>query len=773
MREVARFGNTTYVTTNWEFRPRWGVEMPVLNLSGIKQMPLLRQAEAAECGLACIGMIAGAFGRKLDLPTLRSKFPISLKGATLRDIIEISAQVDLGARAIRCEPDELKGLRFPAILHWNMNHFVVLKDASGGRITIYDPAAGKVTLTLEDARKHFTGVALELTPSSGFQRKKERNPVKLTSLVKLGGTAWKAVAQGLALSVFLQVFVLLTPYYMQLVIDEAILKGDLSLLMAIAGGFTLLKIFEAITTILRGLVFQFLSNILAFDMEASLFHHMARLPLAFFHRRHVGDIQQRFQSLGPIRDFIANGAIAALIDGFLAIFLGIIIFLYDAMLGFVVLGFVVVYAALRFAFLSLSKRLSGDLLVADAKENTKFLETLRAMQTVKVAGIENEREGLWRNLAADTLNAQIRMGNVNIGYGAISQTLMGLSNILVVYLAASNAIGGAMTIGMITAFVAYKGQFEQKLMALLETYVNFKLLDVHLERVSDIALHKKEEGLQANGGGKMLAGRITLQNLHFRYAPFEPDILKGASLDVQPGEFVALAAPSGEGKSTLLRLILGLYQPSHGRILYDGLEAGKWGMSSLRQQMGVIMQDDTLLGGSIEENISLFDERPDHDRIREVARIAAIVDDIEAMPMGFRSLVGDMGTTLSGGQQQRVMLARALYRQPRLLVMDEGTSALDIHTERQINSELKKLSITRIIAAHRPETLAAADKVIALHQGQLKEIELPLRPVAVSKPDGEKNNVPQNPGAVEEQEAPDRDVIYIRQSRISEGDKLI
>ncbi len=690
-------------------------------------MPLLRQAEAAECGLACVGMIAGAHGHKTDLPTLRAKFPISLKGATLKDIIEISTQMDLGARAVRCEPDELKGLRVPAILHWNMNHFVVLKQIRGNKLTLYDPAAGKIDVSLDEASKHFTGVALELTPSSGFQQKKERNPVKLTSLVKLSGTAWKAIAQGIALSIFLQVFVLLTPYYMQLVIDEAILKGDMSLLTAIAVGFALLKVFEALTTIIRGLVFQFLSNLLAFAMEASLFHHMSRLPLAYFHRRHVGDIQQRFQSLGPIRDFIANGAIAALIDGFLAIFLGIIIFLYDAMLGFVVVGFVVVYAALRFAFLSLSKRLSGDFLVADAKENTKFLETLRAMQTVKVAGIENEREGLWRNLAADTLNAQIRMGNVNIGYGAISQTLMGLSNILVVYLAATSAIGGAMTIGMITAFVAYKGQFEQKLMALLETYVNFKLLDVHLERVSDIALHKKEAGLQAPPSGKRLEGRITLQNLHFRYAQFESDILKGANLDIQPGEFVALAAPSGEGKSTLLRLMLGLYQPTHGKILYDGLEASKWGLSSLRRQMGVVMQDDTLLAGSVEENISLFDEKPDRDRIHEVARIAAIHDDIEAMPMGYRSLVGDMGTTLSGGQQQRVMLARALYRQPRLLVMDEGTSALDVNTERRINAELKRLSITRIIAAHRPETLAAADRVIGLQRGKLREVEFNLR----------------------------------------------
>jgi ATP-binding cassette subfamily B protein RaxB len=706
--------------------------MALLNLTGVRRIPLLRQAEAAECGIACIGMVAAAHGFRTDLPSLRLQFAISLKGATLKDIIAIGSEIGLGSRALRCELDELRALRTPAILHWNLNHFVVLQKASRNVVEILDPARGQLTLTLAEASQHFTGVALELTPTAAFQKKRETNPVNLFSLVRFDGTAWKAVAQALALSVFLQVFVLLSPYYMQLVIDEAILKGDLSLLTAVAVGFGLLKVFEALTTVLRDLVLQFLSSVFGFDMQASLFRHMIRLPLPFFHRRHIGDIQQRFQSLIPIQQFISNGAIGAIIDGLLAVFLGGIIFFYDAILGFVVIVFIAVYAILRFALLSLTRRLSGDLLVADAKEQTKFLETLRSMQTIKVAGIENEREALWRNLSADALNAQLRVGNVNIGYGAISQTLMGLSNIVVIYLAASNAIGGAMTIGVITAFIAYKGQFEQRIMALLEQYIQFKLLDVHLERVSDIALQTREPGLAMPAVRRELAGAVTLDNVHFRYAPQEPDILRGASLHIAPGEYVALAAPSGAGKSTLLRLIIGLYQPNHGKVLFDGIEADKFGLSALRQQLGVVMQDDTLLAGSIEENISLFDERPDRDRIRQAAEMASVHEEIEAMPMGYRSLVGDMGTTLSGGQQQRVMLARALYRQPRILVMDEGTSALDISTERKVNGALKGMGITRVIAAHRPETLASADRVVGLEAGRLVPVRFELRAVSAA-----------------------------------------
>ena len=694
----------------------------ILNLTGFRRMDLLRQAEAAECGLACVGMVASYFGYRTDLSTLRREHSISLKGATLKDIIDIAGKIGLGSRAVRCELEELKDLRTPAILHWDMNHFVVLQSASKDGITILDPAKGKRSFKLDDISTHFTGVALELSPTPQFQRRKARQPVKLSSLVKLDGLAWKALGQGLVLSLILQVFVLLSPYFMQVVIDEAVLKGDLSLLGAVAAGFALLKVFEVATTILRGLVFQFLSNIVSFDMRASLFHHMLRLPLTYFHRRHVGDIQQRFQSLEPIRDLVVNGAVMALIDGVLAISIGALLFAYNAQLGMIACAAIVLYAVLRFAFLEVSKRLSGDLIVAEAKENTKFLESLRAMQTVKIAGAENTRGNLWRNLAADTINATIRIGNVNIGYDAISQAILGLSTIIIVYVAAQSVIAGGMTIGMITAFLAYKGQLEQRLMALLEQWIAFKLLDVHLERVADIALHKREPGIDAPSLDRTLKGGIDLQNVSFRYAPHEATILNGVNLSIKPGEFVALTGPSGAGKSTLLRILIGLYQPSNGAVLYDQLPLSTWGPASIRAQIGVVMQDDTLLAGSIAENIALFDEKIDMERVHWAAQTACIADDIERMPMSYRSLVGDMGTTLSGGQQQRIMLARALYRQPKVLVMDEGTAHLDVESERRINAALRQLNITRIAAAHRQETIAAADRILVMQGGRVGEV---------------------------------------------------
>ena len=614
--------------------------------------------------------------------------------------------------------EDLSQLRLPAILHWNMSHFVVLTKVTPRWIEINDPASGRQRIPIAEAAKSFTGVATELTPNADFTQKVEKTPLHLSRLVQADRNLWKAVGQALLLSAFLQVFVLLSPYYMQLIIDDAILRGNLSLLAAIAIGFLILQIFEALTVLIRGLVLQFISNVLSFDMRASLFGHLVRLPLPYFHKRHMGDIQQRFQSLLPIQAFLTNGAISSLIDGVLALLLGIVIFLYDEKLALVVLGFVIFYACLRIAFLSLSKRRAEDELVASAQEQSKFLETLRAMQAIKVAGNEAERESLWRNFAARTVNAQIRFGNLNIGYNAASGALLGISNVTVIYLAAQNAIAGSMTIGMITAFVAYKVQLESRLMSLLEQFIQFRLLDVHLARVSDIALQEQDETPSSLDDFHEVNGQVELRNVNFSYSEFEPEVLSGIDLKVDAGEFVAISAPSGSGKSTLLRLLIGLYQPTSGQILIDGFDISKGGIQPIRKHIGVVMQDDTLLAGTIEENISFFDHHPDHECIRWAAKAAAIHDDILAMPMGYKTLVGDMGTTLSGGQQQRLILARALYRRPKILVMDEGTSALDLTTERRINSALRELRITRIIAAHRPETLAAADRIIGLHKGK-------------------------------------------------------
>lgn len=689
--------------------------------------PIVRQTEQAECAIACLAMIAAHHGYVSDLPYLRRQFSVSLKGTSLTQLVEYADQLNLGSRPIKCELEELSRLRLPAILHWNMNHFVVLERV-GTTYTVLDPALGRRKVRRAEVDQKFTGIAIELSPTSKFVTTTKKTTLRLSQIVPFSSNFWKSLLQGLALSIFLQFFVLLGPLFMQLVIDEAILKADLSLLFAIAGGFALLRVFEFVTSSLRSFVFQFLSAVMSYDMKARVFAHLMRLPLTYFQQRHIGDLQQRFTSLEAIKNFIVEGAVSTIIDGFLAVTIGIALFLYAPVLAMIVVLTILIYGIVRLVFLGLSQRLEMSTLIAEAQENTHFLETLRGIQTIKITGLPVKRELSWRNLVVGNLNTQVQLGNTNIAFRFASELLLGLSNILIVYLAATSAITGALTVGMIMAFLSYKSQFETRLMRLLDVYLNARLLDVHLERISDI-LATEPLIKQPLAPIQDIEGGVRLEGVCFKYAPSEPNILENISVDIEAGEFVAISGASGIGKSTLLRLILGLHTPTSGQVFIDQHRLGPGASEAIKAFIGVVLQDDRLLTGTIEQNISLFADRPDADRISKVARIAEIEHDILSMPMQYQSLVGDMGTTLSVGQSQRVMLARALYRSPKLLVMDEGTSNLDVATEARINASLKNMSITRIVAAHRPETLMSADRVFKLTKNGLHEID--YRPKAL------------------------------------------
>jgi len=679
-------------------------------------------------------MVGGYHGYEVDLPTLRRRFSLSIKGMTLRTMIQISSAIGLGSRAVRCEPEELLELRAPAILHWEANHFVVLKSASANGITIHDPAHGQIKLPMPAVSEKFTGVALELTPNPGFRPTRQRTPLKLSSVLSLNGSVLRALVQTVLLSLLIEIFLLAGPFYLQLVIDEAILKSDAGLLQILALAFTLLLAFRIVALTLRGLSTQFISNVLAFDMKSRLFSHLVRLPLDWFQKRHVGDVQSRFAATQAIQTFVSQGALAAAIDGLLGSLVLLLLFLYSKTLALIVLASIGLFAFLRFITFRMLRRFAADAIITDAREQTRFLETLRAAQTIKSAGVEDRREGQYRNAVAASANARIRAGNIDIGYASAEAALNGLTDILIIYLGARAVMSADMTVGMLTAFLAYKGQFVTRFTHLIEQLFALRLLDLQLERLSDIALTPKEERIDIGGHEGWLEGAIECRKLGFTYAFGESFVFSGLDLHVNPGECVAIVGPSGCGKSTLARLLIGLYTPTGGEVLIDGRPIQNWSKQSLRAQVSYISQDDQLLAGSIAENIAFFDEEIDMDRVKDCARIACIHDEITAMPMAYESFVGDMGSSLSGGEKQRVLIARALYRRPRVLVIDEGTSHLDVANERAITSSLASLPITRIVIAHRPETIAAADRLISLDHGDsTRELIETVQKLAVSK----------------------------------------
>ncbi|MGC1407668.1 MAG: peptidase domain-containing ABC transporter [Acetobacteraceae bacterium] len=686
------------------------------------RLPEFRQAEAAECGLACLAMIASYHGDHTGLNALRRQHPVSLNGVTMRSLMQTAGKLGLAGRPLRLEPQHMSELRTPAILHWDMNHFVVLQRAGRNKITIHDPALGVRGYTLAEFSKHFTGIALELHPVESFApTPKPKSPPFWALLGRIDGLA-PALLQMLALSAILQLYVLASPFLLQLVVDEAVAKVDVDLILVLSVGFGLFLLINTGAAVLRTRILQLIQSALAFQMGAGIFNHLLRLPLVYFEKRHIGDLVSRFASNEAIRHLITEGLISGIVDGAMAVLTMAMMFVYSIKFGLIVVAALLLYLGLRVAFYRMMRTTMLTFISSKAREDTAFIETVRAIQAIKLFSRETERSAAWSNIYAEVVNSDSSLAALRKNFGTINAFIFGVENIVIVALGAHAALHGHMTIGMLLAFLAYKQQFVDKATRLVETAIEFRMLDLHFERLGDIAGTEPEPRPNRPPAYQpQIEGRVEARNLSFRYSDTDRFIFENVSFAIEPGEHVAITGPSGAGKTTLMKVLLGILQPTSGEVLIDGIPLGTLGYEAYRRAIGVVMQDDSLLSGSIADNICFFDESFDLEHMMRCAELAGIHDDIVRMPMGYNSLIGDMGSTLSGGQKQRVLLARALYRAPCILFIDEGTSHLDVTLERQVTASVKSLGLTRIVIAHRPETVAAASRALALDMTGLAE----------------------------------------------------
>ena len=687
----------------------------LLDLRWQRRVPVIHQTETAECGLACLAMICGHFGKNIDLIYLRRKFNLSARGAALAGINGIAEQLGMATRALSLELDELRVLKTPCILHWDFSHFVVLVSVKRNRYVLHDPARGIRYISREEMSRYFTGVALEVWPGSEFQSETLQTRISLRSLINSIYGIKRTLATIFCLSVVIEAINLLMPVGTQLVMDHAIPAGDRGLLTLISAALMFFILLKAATSTLRAWSSLVMSTLINVQWQSGLFDHLLRLPLAFFERRKLGDIQSRFDSLDTLRATFTTSVIGFIMDSIMVVGVCVMMLLYGGYLTWIVLCFTTIYIFIRLVTYGNYRQISEECLVREARAASYFMETLYGIATVKIQGMVGIRGAHWLNMKIDAINSGIKLTRMDLLFGGINTFVTACDQIVILWLGAGLVIDNQMTIGMFVAFSSFRGQFSERVASLTSFLLQLRIMSLHNERIADIALHEKEEKKPEI---EIVAdmGPISLETngLSYRYDSQSAPIFSALSLSVAPGESVAITGASGAGKTTLMKVLCGLFEPDSGRVLINGIDIRQIGINNYHRMIACVMQDDRLFSGSIRENICGFAEEMDEEWMVECARASHIHDVIMNMPMGYETLIGELGEGLSGGQKQRIFIARALYRKPGILFMDEATSALDSESEHFVNVAIKNMNITRVIIAHRETTLRTVDRVISI-----------------------------------------------------------
>lgn len=508
------------------------------------------------------------------------------------------------------------------------------------------------------------------------------------------------------------------PVGTQLVMDHAIPACDNGLLTLICAGLMFFILLRATLSMIRAWSTLVMETLINVQWQSGLFRHLLQLPLAYFERRKLGHIQSRFGSLDTLRTTFTTSVVGAIMDGIMVLCVLVMLVLYGGWLMAVVLSFTTLYVMLRLLTYSHYRQLSEDALVRSARASSYFMETLYGIATVKMQGMGERRSRHWLNLKIDAINTGIRLTRMDMLFGGINTFVAACDQVVILWLGTSLVIDNQMTIGMFVAFGVFRGQFSERVGSLTNYLLQLRMMSLHNERISDIALNERED-IKPDLGLKAVMQPVGLEtrSLSYRYDSHSPPVFVDLSLCIRPGESVAITGPSGSGKTTLLKVLCGLFEPDSGQVLMDGTDIRHLGINNYQKMIACVMQDDRLFSGSVRENICGFTETTYEDWMMECARVSCIHDVIMAMPMGYETLSGELGEGLSGGQKQRLFIARALYRCPGILFMDEATNALDTESEIAVNQAIKRLNITRVIIVHRETTLKSADRIIIIGTG--------------------------------------------------------
>jgi ATP-binding cassette subfamily B protein len=698
---------------------------PELGEKLVKRFALVEQAEEMDCGAACLAMICRHHGIGITLGKLRELANVTAQGATLDSLARAGEALGFTARGLQCTFDALAGLELPFIVHWEGYHYVVVYGISARHVWVADPAVGFKKLSVEDFERGWSGTCLAFAPGPNMvQLAASRSPwVRFLGYLR----PYKRLLAHLFMATFvIQMLGIVPPVIIQNVLDGVIVHHNTNLLHLLVIGLVISSAFSQLIATIRGFLANFMVRSLDFAMMSQFFKHTMSLPLGFFATRKTGDIFARFQENQTIRAFLTESTVTTLLNVLMVFIYFTIMFIYNVKLTALMLAFVVPIVALTVLATPRIKGYAREVFAASTDAKAFLMEALGGAETIKGMGIERPVRLKWEKKYAKALDLQYRAQRFNLLVGIGGQLLSAATTIAVLWFGANLVLAQELTVGQLIAFNALMASVLAPLMGLVGMWNLLNDAGVAMERlgdVLDIEPEQKPAELASRVVLPELRGEVRLEGAYFRYGADSPYVLENLTLEVKPGEVVAVVGRSGSGKTTLAKLLVGFYTPTDGRLTVDGYDMAVIDKAQYRAQVGYVMQSNLLFSGTIAENIASGDESPDRRRIEEVARLADAHAFIAKLPLRYEQVVGERGIGLSGGQIQRLCIARALYHDPRLLVFDEATSALDTQSETSIIENLQGVlkGRTAVIIAHRLSTIMRADKILVLYEGKLVE----------------------------------------------------